>query len=76
MNNPLEWTGLTNGQLRELARAFCIAATSAESPEELPSDAWLDVRLRDLGCPENQLAACRARIKTLPLASVADGGAN
>jgi hypothetical protein len=66
-------TYLTNGQMRELARAFCAAIRSADCPEALPSDAWLDARLREHGCPEDHLTTLRAQIKAIPLTSLADG---
>ena len=68
-----DWPGLTRGQARELARAFCATIAKADCPEELPSDAWLDVRLRDLGCPDDQLETWRDRIKAMPLATLANG---
>lgn len=77
MTSQAAWTALTIGQMRQLARALCTATfiSSADCLEAAPSDAWLDARLRDFGCPENQLAAWRALIKALPLASLADGAA-
>jgi hypothetical protein len=64
---------IPDGKLRELARAYSVAAMEATTLEELPTDAWLNVRLRDLGCPEEQLAAHRARIRSMPLRKLADG---
>jgi hypothetical protein len=68
------WPGLATGQLRELARAFCTATLAATCSEELPQDAWLDARLREVGCPESQLETYRTRIMSLPLQGVVDGG--
>jgi hypothetical protein len=71
-----DWPGLTNEQARELAREYCVAIAKADGLEELPSDAWLDVRLRELGCPEDQLEIWRAKIRAMPLSLVADRRAN
>ena len=68
-----DWPGLTNGQVRELAREYCVAIAKADCLEEVPSDAWLDVRLHDRGCPDDQLETWRARIRTIPLREIADG---
>jgi hypothetical protein len=68
---PEMWPGLTNGQMREIALAFCAAIQSADCLEALPSDAWLDVRLKDHGCPEDQLAIWRAQIRAMRLTSLA-----
>jgi hypothetical protein len=67
-----DWPGLATVQMRELAREYAIAIASAGSLEAMPGDAWLDVRLRALGCPDDQLAAWRERIKSTPLRDVAD----
>jgi hypothetical protein len=64
---------LTNGQLRDLGRALVAATLAATCVEELPQDAWLDVRLLELGCPEDQLKTYRAQIRSLPLQRLADG---
>jgi hypothetical protein len=69
------WRGLTKGQARELAREFVAAIGAANCVEALPSEAWLDVRLRALGCPDDQLAEWRGRIESMPLMGVADGAA-
>jgi hypothetical protein len=58
---------LTDGQLRELARWYCIALTRAGIWKPLEADAWLNARLRERGCPERELAAWRHRIKALAL---------
>jgi len=70
-----DWSDLTKGKARELARAYVVAIAKADCPEELPSDAWLNVRLRELGCPEDQLGISRERIKTMPLTELTDGAA-
>jgi hypothetical protein len=73
------WQGLT--EVRELARELDIAIARVvhelelgETPPEgaLPDAAWLNVRLRERGCPEDQLATWRERIKSTPLRDVAD----
>ncbi len=69
------WPGLTNGQARELAREFCVAIMNAVEPMELPGDDWLDSRLRDRGCPDDQLATWRERILAMPLRRVSDNAA-
>jgi hypothetical protein len=43
---------LTNEQLQELARTL---ATAVMGDDDLLFDEWLDERLRDLGCPDDQL---------------------
>jgi len=58
---------------REVAREFAAAVAHADCLEALPSDEWLDARLRERGCPEDQLETWRARIKTMPLREIADG---
>jgi hypothetical protein len=63
------WTGLTSRQMRELRRALRAAISDADCLQALPSDAWLDGRLRDYGCPADQLVAWRERIRALPLRS-------
>jgi hypothetical protein len=56
---------VTDGQLRELARWYRLAVARADW--RLPSNAWLNARLRERGCPERELAAWRHRIKALAL---------
>jgi hypothetical protein len=51
------WPGLTQGQRGEIFAAI----TAADWP---PSDAWIDIRLRERGCPEDQLAEWRERIRS------------
>jgi hypothetical protein len=58
---------------REIAREFSVAVLTADCLEALPSDAWLDARLRERGCPEDELATWRAKIKAMPLRGIADG---
>ncbi|MGA8290944.1 MAG: hypothetical protein WB820_00270 [Rhodoplanes sp.] len=72
MANDERWPGLTSGQLRVLAREYCAAILDADSIEALPSDAWLDVRLRDHGCPSDQPETWRERVKAAPLPKIAD----
>ena len=67
-----EWPGLTPGQLRVLAREYAAAILRADCIEALPSDAWLDARLRDHGCPSDQLETWRERVKAAPLPKIAD----
>jgi hypothetical protein len=67
------WTGLTNGEMRALARKLCFAISKVDRLEALPDvDEWLNARIREQGCPENQLGVWRAKIKALPLKSIAD----
>jgi len=51
------WPGLTQGQRREIFATI----TAADWP---PSDAWIDIRLLERGCPEDQLAEWRERIRS------------
>ena len=69
------WAGLTPGEMRTLARKLCVAISKVDRLEALPdADKWLDTRLQnDHGCPDDQLAVWRAKIKALPLKSIADG---
>ncbi len=69
------WAGLTDGQMRDLARELCVAVMKAKRSEEPPGDAWLNARLRERGCPEDQFETWREQIKVLPLRSLADGAA-
>jgi hypothetical protein len=62
--------------MRELGRKQCAAvaeAVNTNCPEALPSDGWLDARLREHGCPDDQLATWRARVMATPLRDLADG---
>ena len=62
---------MTDNELRELARAFCVAVVKAETPEELPVR-----RLAQRQAARSRLRRDRTRgIKALPLAMIADGGA-
>src|SRR5215471_5863006 len=53
----VNWSGLTIEQRREIWRAI----TPADWP---PSDAWINARLRERGCPEDQLAIWHGRIRS------------
>ena len=66
------WT-LTDREMRALARKLCFAISRVDRLEALPDvDEWLDARIREHGCPENQLGLWRKKIKALPLKSIAD----
>jgi hypothetical protein len=70
-----DWPGLTEDECRELCREFVLSFPFREPQELITSphayinayldarDAWLDVRLRARGCPEDQLAMWRERIR-------------
>jgi hypothetical protein len=64
---------LTKAQARELADEFIVAMLAAGS-EAFPEDEWLAAKLRERGCPEDQLETWRERIKSLPLDEDDDGG--
>jgi hypothetical protein len=77
-----DWSGLTKAEARAIAREMAIAIAEVSSAIEhgktpplgaLPGDKWLDVRLRERGCPEDQLEMWRERICSTPLRDVADG---
>jgi hypothetical protein len=72
MRDAMIWSGLTDGQVRTLARELVMAIAKADRPEALPGDDWLDVRLRDLGCPEGELETWRDRVRSTPLRSISD----
>jgi hypothetical protein len=52
-----DWPGLPIEQRREIFAAI----TPSDWP---PSDAWIDARLRERGCPEDQFATWRGRIRS------------
>ena len=65
MSSPrsqVHWHGLSKDQVREIERAFLVAAFSAPKAEEIPADPWIDIRLRKYGCPEDQLDVWRDHI--------------
>jgi hypothetical protein len=66
-------TEITDWQLREIARELFTAVQAAAAPEEIPTDAWIDARLRTIGCSEDELRAHRDRIRKMPLRRLADG---
>ena len=71
-----DWSGLTEDECRELGRKLVLSIPFL-GPQELITgpayidavadarDAWLDVRLRLRGCPEDQLAMWRDRIRII-----------
>jgi hypothetical protein len=70
-----EWAGLTEDECRELCRELILSFPFRGPHEHITDphawidayldarDAWLDVRLRMRGCPEDQLAIWRERIR-------------
>jgi hypothetical protein len=63
---------LTKGQIRALARKYAVRVVETTCCEELPDHEWLDARLREHGCPEDQLDVWRDRVLSTPLTSVSD----
>jgi hypothetical protein len=61
MNN---WPGLTNNQTSDLACEMFFATMNAiKHGDPLPGDERLNARLRELGCPETDLATWRVRVR-------------
>jgi hypothetical protein len=71
-----DWVMMTEGQARELARELIAAvnkAVEANCLEAFPPDAWLDARLREHGCPDDQLPMWRERVRSMPLRALSTG---
>jgi hypothetical protein len=61
--NTIESWSLSDGERREIARKYCARIVDARinnSIAELPSDAWLNVELRERGCPDATASVARS----------------
>jgi hypothetical protein len=75
-NVPGPWPGTSDGEPRSIGRAFHLALVEAgDVGAPLPSDEFLNARLRERGCPESRLAEMRDRIRSLRFATAFESAA-
>jgi hypothetical protein len=66
---PPPWPGLTEEQVREVAREFVATLVRTDARE---ADKRLGAHLRHYGCPQDQLATWRTHIKAVPLSTLTE----
>jgi hypothetical protein len=70
------WTGLTDKQRCDLAReGLFLRLAARRTGSRLNREEWENARLRELGCPESELAEWRDRLGQVTMGEIVDGPA-